>query len=304
MTLVEVMLALAIAAAFLSGVFAAFIQILDVTDEAQARMEAVNNGRAALEVMAIDIKAASLDTTHGEHEFLGVNRRLPYGDGIDNDGDGLIDEESPNALDDDGDWTLADDNHAIIGTTAERWYTIGEADLGDFHVDEDCLFDNDSLQFRIFPDPLSSSGRNERISYEIGSYDGEANVLIRRTASFLSGGVQAEEVSSPLAFNVLSLNFLYMDPNSVPPQWVEVWDAGNADEFPEPGIEIPVTVAITVTVYAGTDPLEQFSPGDPIPTISLSTMVNIEQILNDPRLQDLYAGISSENVLTTTWTQP
>ena len=135
--MLELLVAMAVIAAFLSGVIAAFIQILKASERAEATVDAVNNARAALETMANDIKSASIDPSQIPQHFFGIDARLGSGDGIDNDRDGLIDEEIFNGLDDDGDWSLADDNHAIINGFIERSAFVGVPDLGDFRVDEE-----------------------------------------------------------------------------------------------------------------------------------------------------------------------
>ncbi|MCD6386478.1 type II secretion system protein [Candidatus Sumerlaeota bacterium] len=290
-TLVELMVAVVVASVFLSGVIAAFIQILKATDRAEANIEAVNDARSALELMAIDIKAARIDTTQKPQPFIGVNNHLTYGDGIDNDNDGRIDEEYINSIDDDGDWIYADDNHTMIGGMVERPTYVNRPDYGDFHVDEDFKFDQDRLTIGIFSDPFLPVQRSQTITYEIGSYEGESRVLLRRVVYFEDGTPQSQVVS-PLAFNVLSLNFLYWDPNHDPPEWREDWDGPNAGLFPAPGIELPVAVFISITIYSGTEPLEHYQPGDPLETATLTTIVNIEQILHDPRyiakLKEIY----------------
>lgn len=293
-TLVEVLVALVVAGVFLSGAFAAFIQILKATEKAEIRTEAINNARAALELMAIDIKSASMDLSRKPQYFIGTNRPLNYGDGIDNDGDGRVDEELLNGEDDDGDWRISNDNHSVIGTMIERWLYVGAPDLGDNKVDEDFKFNRDSLTFRIFPDPLVPVGRDELITYEIGTYEGENNVLLRRVKYFLLDGNERIEVA-PLAFNVLSLNFLYWDPNQTPPRWVNFWDGPNAENFPPPGIELPVSVFISLTIYAGSDPIERYRPWQPVHTITLSTIVNIEQVLDDVRYQRLLKNIKEHS---------
>jgi prepilin-type N-terminal cleavage/methylation domain-containing protein len=283
MTLVEILVAMAVAGAFLAGVFAAFIQIVKASDLAEAKLQAINNARAALELMSIDIKAARIDPSRSVQYFIGLHRSLAWGNGIDDDGDGLIDEEWANALDDDRDWNYAtDDRHANIAGNYERSMFVGSADLGDAHVDEDCRFENDKLTFRIFPDPGNPQSRDDLITFYLGTYEGENHVLLRGITRNVSSGGRAEE-PSPLAFNVVSLNFFYWDPNRTPNYWVTEWDSYQAATFPSPGIEIPVAVYMSVTVYAGTKPLKDIKPGEPMETIRLDTEVNIEQVLKDTR---------------------
>jgi type II secretory pathway pseudopilin PulG len=283
MTLVEVLVAVAVAGAFFAGVLAAFIQIVKASDLAEAKLQAINNARAALELMAIDIKQARIDPRRPLQYFVGRHNTLAYGNGIDDDGDGRIDEEIADGRDNDGDWSYqSDDHHANIAGYYERPMFVGSADLDDLHVDEDCKFENDRLAFRIFPDPGDPQSRDDLITFYIGTYEGEGNVLLRGITRKVSSGGQPEE-PSPLAFNVVSLNLLYWDPNRTPNYWVTEWDSYQAASFPDPGIEIPVAVYISVTVYAGTKPLKELKPGQPMETIELSTTVNIEQVLKDMR---------------------
>lgn len=296
MTLLEILVALAVALAFLSGVIAAFIQILRVSDRSQAQVEAANNARAALEVIANDIKLASIDTRQKEQVFTGISAPLSYGDGIDNDGDDVIDEEFFDADDNDLDWTGVDDNHINIEMIMfERPLYVAAPDPGDFHVNEDCLFNHDRLRFWIFPGLLTE--RNEIITYEIGTYEGEPNVLLR-TVAYYQDRLFLDEVTSPLAFNVLSLNFLYWDPNRPTPVWVVDWNGQEAASFPPPGIELPVAVYINLTVYSGTRPLELFQPGDPVETISLGTIVCIEQVLRDSRYSSFAPFSATEDEIS------
>ena len=291
MTFLELMVAVAIAMAFMVGVVAAFIQIMQATNLAEAKLEAVNNARAALELMAIDIKAARIDPRQSLQHFVGENYNLAYGNGLDDDGDGgPPDEEIFNGRDDDltgPDWnvTRGDDRHAVAGGLIERPFYFNSPDLGDGHVDEDCKFDVDRLTFRIFPDPTTPITRDDLITFEVGTFEGEEHVLMRRIVHdpSLPNRIVKKE---PLAFNVMSLNLLYWDPNRIPPDWSTSWNSFRAPNFVQPAIELPVAVFIAVTVYADTKPIEHYKPGDPIQTITLQTVVNIEQVLKDQRYQE------------------
>jgi hypothetical protein len=44
-----------------------------------------------------------------------------------------------------------------------------------------------------------------------------------------------------------------------------------------------VSVLVSITVYAGKKPLEQVDPAEPLETVTLSTVVNIEQVLASPQ---------------------
>ncbi len=288
-TLIEMLVAITITMIFLAGVFEAFVQILRTSDLAEAKLEAVMNARAALEHMAIDIKAARIDPSRPIQFFHGENSDLAYGDRKDNDDDGGVDEEIRDAEDNDGDYMGAsDDVHTDFGGGLfERKDLMGLADLGDRHVDEDCRFSDDHLEFRIFPDPARPGSRDKSVRFEITTFDGEPNVLVRHITYNPSDPDTRYEEEDPIAFNVLSLNFLYWDPNRIPMNWIPSWDSLYAPMFPDPKIEIPVAVNISITVYSGTEPFSEYTPGQPVDTITLDTTVNIEQILKDERYRNL-----------------
>ena len=217
--------------------------------------------------------------------FQGINRPTLQGNRIDDDADDRIDEEQPDGFDDDGDWEVArDDRHATIQTVSERRLFVGQADLGDARVDEDTVFHRDQLQLAVFPDPSVPGSRDEVTSFSIGSWEGEDNVLLQRVLRDDGTGTARPDLA-PLAFDVLSLNFLYWDPNRNPPYWVEEWDALTTGPLPAPGIELPASVYIEVTVYAGRVPLDQLGPDEPIETVTASTVVDLEAIIHDPRYE-------------------
>lgn len=286
-TLIELLMAVAVASAFLLGVFAAFVQILRTSDRSERRIEAYENARAAVETIALYVKAARIEPSLLYQYFQGLN--LPIltglrGDRVDNDGDGRIDEEQPNGRDDDGDFVVArDDRHVRIGTIVERGLFVGQPDLGDDRVDEDVIFHHDQLSLAIFPDPSVLGSRNELTSFSIGTWEGENYVLLQQTLRDIGSGTAWPQVG-PLAYNVLSLNFLYWDPNRSPPYWVEAWDAMTTAPQPD-RIELPAAVHISVTVYAGRVPLDQLGPNEPIETVTASTVVAVEAVIHDPRYE-------------------
>lgn len=282
-TLVEVLVALAVVSVFLVGVVTAFIQILRASDRSERTIEAYENARAAVETVALFVKAARIEPAMPYQYFIGINTPTLEGDRIDNDEDTRVDEEQPNGTDDDNDFDATnDDRHAGVGSVAERRLFVGQADLGDEHVDEDNVFHHDQLTFAIFPDPNVPGSRNEITSFSIGTWEGEDHVLLHRvlrTTGTVTSGVQV----APLAYNVLSFNVLYWDPNASTPYWVEAWDTVSSQTLPGPGIELPAAVYVSVTVYAGRIPLDQLAPGEPIEAVTASTVVDIEAVIHDPR---------------------
>ena len=261
-TLVELLVALAIASIFLTGVITAFVQILRASNISEVKVQAATNASTALRLMTKDIKKTSI--LNPQEIFQGTLVELGYGDNIDNDGDGKIDEETINGKDDDGDFV---DNHAKIGSLFERGEFVGIADLGDIGVDEDAKFRSDSLLFYV-NDTLTS------ISFEIGDFEGESNVLLKKTLK------NDDLTTAPVAFEVLSLAFLYWDFYADPKTWIRAW---NSEDILE-DIKLPATVFISISVYAGEIPFKEFIknyiPGQTkIDTITMQTVVNIEDVL-------------------------
>jgi prepilin-type N-terminal cleavage/methylation domain-containing protein len=286
-SLVELLVALAVISIFLTGVFGAFIQILRASDRSERMTEAYQNARAAVETMAIFIKASRLVAGDPALHFSGINGPTSSGDRADNDKDGRVDEERPNGYDDDGDWVAAsDDRHARIGQLFERPRFVGVPDFGDGHVDEDCVFNLDQLGLTTFPNPAIPGSQSEVTTFSIGSWEGENNVLLQQI--YRVGSPTGLPETAPLAYNVVSLNFLYWDPNLAQPTWLEQWDA-RARPRPGPGIELPASVYISVTVYAGAKPLDQVGPNEPLETMTASTIVDIEAVLHDPRYESVRA---------------
>ena len=288
-TLIEMLVAVAIAGIFLAGVTEAFIYILRSSEQTEAQLEAVTNARSALEQMSIEIKAARIDNRRPIQFFHGQDFNLAFGDAIDNDQDGRVDEEVLDGSDDDGDFTLAtDDLHVNFGGgLSERSNFTNFPDLGDIHVDEDCRFSYDILEFITFPDPDNPGYREKKIKYRITDFDGQPNVLVRTVTYNPNDSPNRYVEEDPLAFNVLSLNFLYWDPNRIPMNWVTSWDSLYAPMFPDPQIELPAAVHISVTIYAGTEPFNEYEDGQRVETVTLETIVTIEQVLKDERYQEI-----------------
>ena len=188
-TLIEVLVALAITGIFLAGVMEAFVYILQSSERSEANLEAITNARAALEQMAVDIKAARIDPRRPIQFFYGQNFDFTYGDAVDNDQDGRIDQELRNGRDDDADYGGGgDDLHVSLGTNLlERKELVNLPDLGDRNIDEDCLFSNDILEILTFPGPDNPGYREKKILFRIDTFDNQPNVLVRRVQSPRSG---------------------------------------------------------------------------------------------------------------------
>jgi type II secretory pathway pseudopilin PulG len=252
-TFLEILVALLVALALLTSVVATFITILNLTAKSDAHLVAVANARAALETISMEIKGAALP-------FLGLNNPEGLflgGDGVDNDGDELVDEEQPDGRnDDDGDWA---DQHAGIGAWAERPDGLGVDDLGDFGVDEDCVFNLDELAFRVAP----SSGPDYDVLYRVAEFQGRERVLVRLIDNLST---------SPLAYDVLSFNCLYWNPAAAAPaeRWAESWS---------PSLNLPACVAVEITVHADAKPIESYTNGQPVRTVTERSIINIESMI-------------------------
>ncbi len=269
LTFIELLVAVLIVAAVMGSAIVAFVFLVRGSEEMRYRLEAINNGRHALDQLASDLMQASYGPTSAvpPHFFIGASVTQAVGNGKDDDNDGETDEEIFNGLDDDNDWTSADDRHAEISTTqTERAAFVGIPDWGDAHVDEDLKFSLTDLRFRI-----PGAGGYYSIHYYVGTFDGSPNVLIREVSTTTG------TLASPVAFNVLSFGTLYWDSSTTSPTpWKTSWDSTVVGpDAPA----LPKSVALQLTVYAGRAPLTSAVLGAPLETVSLTTVVNIQQSL-------------------------
>jgi len=294
---------MAIATVFLGALYTTFLRMIQTSNRSQARVEAFRNGRAALMTIFDEVKA--INRAGGEFLLLGVNRTLEFGDGIDNDNDGRVDEEILNGRDDDGDWVAArDDLHARIGgegafverfqyTTQGRFGTLYSGpkdDLGDRRVDEDNRFGRDAVVFSVFPPPGPSEILLQTITYAIDAFDGEPAVLVRQARTeFVDPATQPVETVAPLAFGVLGLDILYYDPNGNPnpgapredrPYWVERWDSTDFRNFRPPRLPLPASLFVGLTLYADPRPFETYREGTRVETVFICTVINIEDTID------------------------
>jgi type II secretory pathway pseudopilin PulG len=303
LTFVELLVAMAVAGVFFLSVLMAFSQILRAGEQAEAQVAANNQARAALLYLARDIEQVRRDTSTPMQFFLLENRSFSYGDGRDNDGDGVVDEEIVDGRDNDGDWTINHDRHARLGPYRERPEFVGIPDLGDLKVDEDCKFGNDRLTLRIPPDPLGADTRNDKIVYQIGSYEGQEHVLLR-TVITDPDDPNSESITEPLAFHVLAFDILVWNCNADAedaagrpfPYWTSEWDArtrifpfSKPHNAPDgvPPFEFPASVRAQITIYSGRLPLPSigWTPGEPIETLTMTTTINLEVTLKDLRYE-------------------
>jgi len=264
--------ALAISSVFLVGAYAAFVQISVAQHASEARAEALRNGRTALATMSSELK--SIISLQGE--LIGVDDAAPYGDGIDNNANGKVDEKRLNGQPD----SAGAATTGAVPRELTSW--TKRPDPGDPGVDQDCLFGRDQVMFDIFPSIPTPGMTAKWVRYVIANYDGQPNVLLRETMIEIGGatpnpGVQPVN-ATPIAFGVLGFDVLYWNPNVPAAQrgWVATWDTRTV---PAAQLGLPASVFIRLTLYADPRPYETWTPGRPVETIKLETMVNIEPSL-------------------------
>lgn len=286
LTLTEVLVALAVSMILIASMTAAFIQIMGSVEEAKSEMDANTAARSAVYQLGEELRVLDKET-----DLEVVDDTLGFGDKIDNDRDGFIDEEFPDAFDDDADFS---DLHLTAGGATERLAFVGFGDLGDRGVDEDVLFSNDQISW------LTMDANPQRITYRIDSFDGRDNVLIRSVITDI-GLPTEDETIEPVIFEVMSFNVLVWNPNSnsnspagPDDYWAQSWNS--AVKVPPltpfnapagvPPFRMPAGFFIEIVVNADSRPLEEFNwqdPGVELKTISASTIVTVPLVTDDFR---------------------
>lgn len=305
LTLIELLVAVTICLILALASSYGFVEAMRARDAAQNRLDATANARHALDTVGLELKRARLfpstaigTTTNPLYlvPFQAQRFNLTAGDFRDQDQDGSVDEDTVvDGLDNDSDWTVAThDNHAEIpfvggaGRVFERPFFGNVADLGDFRVDEDNQLGRTELRFETFPVAGGPPRRGVRIYLEDDPDDpqGNAFTLYRQVLELnpVTGIVTSN--TGVLAKNVVSFTPLFYDLSLAPPAnpWRTDWDTVPRlvarDVFPE----VPVSVYLKLEVYSGGPrPVQELATGEKIPTVSLSTVVNVESVLADPR---------------------
>lgn len=303
LTILELLMALAITLAFLGGSILAFVQIMRATDQAEARLEAFASVRHALDTISLELRSARSGPADASPKdlFYGLTQSLGYGNGVDDDKDGRIDEEILDGLDNDHDWVQVDDHHAQLSPPPayyERPAYIGKADLGDSHVDEDLQVSSATLVFRSFPNELGVTPSMRQVSFYVGTYDQQPNVLIQEVTAIDAATSSPSTTVGPLAFNVVSFGALYWGVDQLTtstttqnPYWKTRWDASKRDSK-DP--ELPASVYLTLTVRAASKPGAEPTGQSPEDLVTLQTMVNIESVLSDPRYKPASQSTSGQ----------
>lgn len=299
MTLVELLTAMAITLIFLSSVVLAFIQIIRASEDVQATVDAHASARSAVDQVTRDLRQLNLDVDPDYQQFILINRNLTYGDHVDNDQDGFIDEELYDGLDQDGD---AVDQHPIFGGFTERPNFVGVADYGDLKVDEDCLFSADEVSFIIPAEVGNPLGKRLRVTYRLGTFEGEDHVLLRViTVDPSVSGTGDVQVVEPVIFEAVSFDVMGWNPNSnwsgpVPDTayWTQSWDARlinapyvrplNAGDDPNAmPFKFPAAFMVSLVVNAERAPLNEIGDwpygGAELDTVRMTTVIGVEQVL-------------------------
>ena len=275
LTLLELLIAIAIAAVFFGGAALAFVQIMHSNDRARARLEALANARHAIDQLSVDLKLARPGPPPDDL-FRSQTAAGSYSGNLrDDDADNAVDEEVFDGADTDGDWVLAEhDRHvAIAPGVVERQPLAGIPDPGDANVHEDLAYGLTELVFRAHPD--TPTGPSREVRYYVTDYDDEENVLVREVVDIPTNpGDPVTSSLAPVAFNVLSFCALYYDADAA--GWTPTWDA---DLRIAPATTLPVSAYLSVTVHADTLPLSALPAGAELETVTLTTMVNIESVL-------------------------
>lgn len=281
-SLLEILVAMAVATAFLAGAYTVFIQTLQEYDRLEARSEAVRNARSAINSLSDELREISANGA--DFLLVGVDNNLLYGDGIDNDNDGDIDEERFDGLNNDNPGALpsAIDRHATLISLQERPLKAGVTDLGDLDVDEDPVWGQDLMIFRVYPTNPTPGVLFKTITYAITDYDGQSNVLVRQVRIEPSDD-DVEVAITPIAFGVMGFDVLYWDPNASPAEqrWVTSWDSSDAASFDYPRLPLPASIYVRLTMFTDSRPPEIINEGDPVDVLIMQTMLNVEQTISD-----------------------
>ncbi|MCX7918690.1 MAG: prepilin-type N-terminal cleavage/methylation domain-containing protein [bacterium] len=210
LTLTEVLIALAITAIIASAIYITFRTILGGYNKGKAQVTMAETARAALSRLTDDLRHTSVSTSQ---LFLVSNDSTSgkKGDGIDNDNDGRTDEEIRDGIDNDGDYNAGTDDLDGDG-----------ADLDDFHIDEDCTYDKDTIDF------YTISGSH------LVYYVDTSSRLMRKK----------DTTEDPVAFSVKEFNVLCWDTTTT--VWHQSWNSGTTATKPK-----SVYIALTIEDESG-----------------------------------------------------
>lgn len=307
LSLLELLAALAASMILVGGVSTAFILVTRAADEAEAVVRAHASARSAVDAIARDLRLLQLDANPAFQQLELVDIPLAYGDFVDNDRDGNVDDQFFDGSDfgSSGLWSGSGDLHAQIGAFTERGYALGHPDWGDAGVGADTRFSADEVSFIVPAGVYGPQSPRQRITYRLGEFDGVDNVLLRIVSEDPSvDGVGDPVLIEPVVFDVMSLDILAWNANNnnsgTPgnrPFWTSEWDATVLDSSTAaphgastgtvPPFKFPASFLIAVTVNAERVPLSEIPgwplSGQPVKTVRIDTIVNVESVIQDPR---------------------
>jgi type IV pilus assembly protein PilW len=193
-TLIELMITIAVFSLVMIGVYSVYTSQMRTHYVQQQIVDMQQNIRATMYLMEREIKMAGLNPTGAggvgitvaDNHLLEFNMDFAggYGDGIDNDNDGLIDE-GDNDLDDNA-------NGFFDEIEEEEWY---DGDTDDA---------SEEVKYRLSNDDGDGNGINDGLP---GQVDGDGG------SCDLQRWDSVNNVYKTLALNIDALNFVYLDTN-------------------------------------------------------------------------------------------
>ncbi len=298
LTLLELLVALTASLILVGGVATAFISVLRASDEAESIVRAHTSARSATQAIARDLRLLQLDSDPAYRQLILVDQPLASPDPRE-EVDGLDDGPGAGTQ-----WTAPDDRHALIGgVVQERAPFVGVPDLGDANVDEDPGYSADEITFILPAGVMAAGSPRTRITYRIGEFDGERALLRATVVNPAPDGSGSPEVVEPVIFDPVSLDILAWNSNNNAvasplagqPYWQSTWNAAGImlpsivpSRAPAgvPPFRYPAAFMIRVTVNAERFPLSE-NPGwqlgaTPLKTVAMTTIVNVESVIQDP----------------------
>lgn len=294
---------MAVSLLVVTAVAGAFIQMIRTSDAVEAQVRASNTARLAVDRIAKDLGQV-LDPGNARIFRLEiVDRPLTYGDFIDSDRDGTVDEEIYDGIDNDSDWTSTDDRHASTPFGLERPAFVGVADQGDDSVDIDCRFSADAITFTLAASQ-TSTGRLQRVTYSLGTFEGVDNVLLKTVNDGFNTTSNTLTVE-PLVFDVVSLDVLAWDinndaptPVANAPYWRTEWVSDDKQSplrpinapVGVPPFRVPGAFLISVVANAESAPLSEIRDWPAgrreLRTVRVTTVVNAESVISSNRYSE------------------
>ena len=205
LTLTEVLIALVITAIVAGAIYLTFQTVLGGYNKGKAQVTMAETARAAVTRLTDDLRNVSVSSTQ---PFLVSNDSTAgkKGDSIDNDNDGRIDEEVRDSADNDSEFNAGTDDLDGDG-----------ADLDDLHIDEDCAYDKDTIDFYTIT--------GNHLLYYV---DTSSRLMRKKDA-----------VEDPVAFSVREFNILCWDTTTT--VWQENWNSDSTAVSPK-SVHIAITI--------------------------------------------------------------